>query len=109
LVLDRIRKLADQCTGLQGFLIFHSFGGKLNKLKKFFLNIFFRLGGTGSGFTSLLMERLSVDYGKKSKLEFAVYPAPQISTAVVEPYNSILTTHTTLEHSDCAFMVDNGL
>ena len=40
LVLDRIRKLADQCTGLQGFLIFHSFGG-----------------GTGSGFTSLLMER----------------------------------------------------
>ena len=53
------------------------------------------------------MERLSVDYGKKSKLEFSVYPAPQIATAVVEPYNSILTTHTTLEHSDCAFMVDN--
>ena len=53
------------------------------------------------------MERLSVEYGKKSKLEFAVYPAPTISTAVVEPYNSILTTHTTLEHSDCCFMVDN--
>ncbi|KQK74143.1 Tuba1b protein [Amazona aestiva] len=82
--------MADQCTGLQGFLVFHSFGG-----------------GTGSGFTSLLMERLSVDYGKKSKLEFSIYPAPQVSTAVVEPYNSILTTHTTLEHSDCAFMVDN--
>ncbi|XP_015771897.1 PREDICTED: tubulin alpha chain-like [Acropora digitifera] len=90
LVLDKTRKLADQCTGLQGFLIFHSFGG-----------------GTGSGLTSLLMERLSVDYGKKSKLQFAIYPAPQVSTAVVEPYNSILTTHTTLEHSDCAFMVDN--
>ncbi|CAG0901749.1 unnamed protein product [Cyprideis torosa] len=90
LVLDRIRKLSDQCTGLQGFLVFHSFGG-----------------GTGSGFTALLMERLSVDYGKKSKLEFSIYPAPQVSTAVVEPYNSILTTHTTLEHSDCAFMVDN--
>merc|ERR1712128_70345 len=90
LVLDRVRKLADQCSGLQGFLLFHSFGG-----------------GTGSGFTSLLMERLSVDYGKKSKLEFSVYPAPQIATAVVEPYNSVLTTHTTLEHSDCAFMVDN--
>jgi tubulin alpha len=53
------------------------------------------------------MERLSVDYGKKSKLEFAIYPAPQMSTAVVEPYNAILTTHTTLEHTDCAFMVDN--
>ncbi len=81
---------SDQCSGLQGFLVFHSFGG-----------------GTGSGFTSLLMERLSVDYGKKSKLEFAIYPAPQVSTAVVEPYNSILTTHCTLEHTDCAFMVDN--
>ncbi|XP_032873054.1 tubulin alpha-1D chain-like [Amblyraja radiata] len=79
-----------QCTGLQGFLIFHSFGG-----------------GTGSGFTSLLMERLSVDYGKKSKLEFAIYPASQIPTAVVETYNSALVTHCTLEHSDCAFMVDN--
>ena len=30
------------------------------------------------GFTSLLMERLSVDYGKKSKLEFSIYPAPQV-------------------------------
>merc|ERR1719410_3069004 len=26
LVLDRIRKLADQCTGLQGFLFFNSVG-----------------------------------------------------------------------------------
>ncbi|KAJ2758981.1 hypothetical protein IWQ57_006675, partial [Coemansia nantahalensis] len=43
----------------------------------------------------------------KSKLEFSVYPAPKISNAVVEPYNSILTTHTTLEHADCSFMVDN--
>ena len=89
-VLERIRKMVDQCTGLQGFLVFHSFGG-----------------GTGSGFTSLLMERLSVDYGKKCKLEFAIYPAPQVATAVVEPYNAVLTTHTTLEHTDCAFMVDN--
>ena len=88
--MERIRKLANQCTGLQGFLLFHSFGG-----------------GTGSGFSSLLMERLSIDYGKKSKLEFAVYPAPQVSTAVVEPYNSILTTHTTLEHTDITFLVDN--
>ena len=64
-------------------------------------------GGTGSGFASLLMERLSVDYGKKSKLEFSIYPAPQIATAVVKPYNSILTTHTILVHADYSFMVDN--
>ena len=30
-----------------------------------------------------------------------------MSTAVVEPYNAILMTHTTLEHTDVAFMVDN--
>jgi tubulin alpha len=64
-------------------------------------------GGTGAGFTSLLMERLSVEYSKKSKLEFAVSPAPQVSTAVVEPYNAILTTHTTLQYSDVTFLVDN--
>ena len=39
LVLDRIRKVADQCTGLQEFLISHSFGG-----------------GIGSEFGSLLLE-----------------------------------------------------
>jgi tubulin alpha len=86
--MDKIRKLADNCSGLQGFFVFHSFGG-----------------GTGSGFGALLLERLSIDYGKKSKLEFCVYPAPQLSSSVVEPYNSVLTTHTTLEHSDCSFMV----
>lgn len=90
LVMDRVRRLADNCSGLQGFFVFHSFGG-----------------GTGSGFGALLLERLSMDYGKKSKLEFSVYPAPLLSSSVVEPYNSILTTHTTLEHSDCSFMVDN--
>lgn len=90
LTMDRIRRLADICTGLQGFIIFHSIGG-----------------GTGSGFGSLLLERLAVDYGKKTKLEVNIYPAPQVSTAIVEPYNSILTTHCSLELSDVAFLMDN--
>jgi len=90
LCLDRIRKLADNCTGLQGFIGFHSVGG-----------------GTGSGLGSLLLERLSVDYGKKSKLTFTIYPSPQVSTAVVEPYNSVLSTHSLLEHTDVAVMLDN--
>ena len=90
LVLDRIRKLADNCTGLQGFLAFHATGG-----------------GTGSGLGSLLLERLSVDYGRKSKLSFCISPAPQISNAVVEPYNSVLSTHALLEHTDVTFALDN--
>lgn len=89
-VTDRIRRMADQCDGLQGFLFTHSLGG-----------------GTGSGLGSLLLEQLAENYGKKSKLEFAVYPAPQVSTSVVEPYNTVLSTHSTLEHSDCTFMLDN--
>merc|ERR1711920_882963 len=42
LCLDRIRKLADNCTGLQGFLIYHAVGG-----------------GTGSGLGCLMLVRLS--------------------------------------------------
>jgi hypothetical protein len=40
-------------------------------------------------------------------LEFLVYPSPQISTAVVEPCNAVLSTHAKINHSDCVFMVDN--
>ena len=61
LSMEKIRRLADQCNGLQGFVVFHSFGG-----------------GTGSGFGSLLMERLSIEYGKKAKLGFSIYPSPQV-------------------------------
>jgi hypothetical protein len=36
-----------------------------------------------------------------------VYPAPRVSTSVVEPYNAVLSTHSTIENSDCTFLVDN--
>ncbi|CAE8682043.1 unnamed protein product [Polarella glacialis] len=90
LVLDRIRKLADNCTGLQGFMVFNTCGG-----------------GTGSGLGCLLLERLSVDYGKKSKISFTVWACPQISTAVVEAYNTVLCVHSLLEHTDVTIMYDN--
>ena len=48
-----------------------------------------------------------MDFPKKAKLAFSIYPAPEIATAIVEPYNAVLYTHTTLEHCDCAFLVDN--
>lgn len=89
-IIEQVHKMAEQCKGLQGFLIYHSYGG-----------------GTGSGFTTLLMERLAMEFPKKSKLEFCIYPSPRVSTAVVEPYNSVLTAHGTLEHSDVAFIFDN--
>merc|ERR1719421_2365927 len=73
LVLDRLRKLADNCTGLR----------------------------------CLLLERLSVDYGKKSKISFTVWSCPQISSACVEPYNTVLCVHSLPEHTDVTNQVDN--
>ncbi len=40
MTVEKIRAMADNCHGLQGFIVFHAYGG-----------------GTGSGFTSLLMDR----------------------------------------------------
>merc|ERR1712048_839277 len=64
-VMDKIRRLADQCTGLQGFFVYHGVGG-----------------GTGSGTTALLLERMAQDYPNKPKLSFSLYPSPMVSTAV---------------------------
>ncbi len=51
--------------------------------------------------------RLCLDYAKKAKLEFVIYPAPNMAPALVEPYNAVLTTHTSLEVTDVSFLVDN--
>lgn len=89
-VMERIRHIVEGFSNFQGFMVFNSYGG-----------------GTGSGFTALLLERLLADYIKALQLQFSVYPAPQISTAVVEPYNSVMTTHSTMENSSVTFLFDN--
>ena len=88
--LDRIRKLAEGCDALQGLILTHSLGG-----------------GTGSGFGSLLLRNLPIDFGKKSKHTFTVYPSPQLSTSTVEPYNAVLSTHSLIEYTDCTVAFDN--
>ena len=50
-VNDRLRKLVDNCDNVQGFVINHAVGG-----------------GTGSGLGALMLERIAVDYRKKSKV-----------------------------------------
>merc|ERR1719347_723910 len=89
-VNDRLRKLVDNCDNVQGFVVNHSVGG-----------------GTGSGLGALILERIAVDYRKKSKLGFEVYPSPTISTCVVEPYNALLTTHWLLDHTEVSLILDN--
>jgi tubulin alpha len=89
-VSDRLRKLVDNCANVQGFVINHSVGG-----------------GTGSGLGALILERIAVDYRKKSKLGFEIYPSPNMSTCVVEPYNALLTTHWLLDHTEVSVLLDN--
>merc|ERR1712110_970919 len=64
-------------------------------------------GGTGSGLGALILERIAVDYRKKSKIGFEVYPAPNISTCIVEPYNAMLSTHWLLDHTEVSLLLDN--
>lgn len=87
---EQIRKLAEDCNGLQGILVFLSIGG-----------------GTGSGLGASIIQNIREMYSKKSKLGFTIFPSPKVSTSVVEPYNSILATHALLEHLDIGIMLDN--
>lgn len=64
-------------------------------------------GGTGSGFASLLLQQLSADYPKTITLDFVIYPSPNISAVIVEPYNALFSIHASLDHVDCSFLVDN--
>jgi len=89
-VNDRLRKLVDNSQNVQGFIIHHAVGG-----------------GTGSGLGALILERIAVDYRKKSKIGFEIYPAPKISTCIVEPYNAMLSTHWLLDHTEVSVLLDN--
>jgi len=89
-VNDRLRKLVDNSENVQGFIMHHAVGG-----------------GTGSGLGALILERIAVDYRKKSKIGFEIYPAPKISTSIVEPYNAMLSTHWLLDHTEVSIVLDN--
>jgi len=89
-VNDRIRKMVDNSENVQGFIVQHAVGG-----------------GTGSGMGMLILERLAVDYRKKSKIGFEIYPSPNISTSIVEPYNGLLSTHWLLDHTEVSLVLDN--
>lgn len=89
-LMNRVRKVAEGCSTVQGFMLFHSLGG-----------------GTGSGLGTLALEKLNDEYGKTSKIEFNIFPSPRISPVIVEPYNAVLSTHAGMEYSDCSILLDN--
>jgi len=89
-ITEKVSQMVEACDNLQGFLMCHAVGG-----------------GTGSGLGMLILERLAVDYRKKSKIGFEIYPAPSISTCIVEPYNGLLSTHWLLDHTEVSLVLDN--
>lgn len=60
--LDSIRRTTDECENLQGFIIYRSYGG-----------------GTGSGFTTILSERLHNEFDKCTIMEYGIYPSPCVT------------------------------
>ncbi|KAL0238745.1 hypothetical protein PCE1_004437 [Barthelona sp. PCE] len=88
--LQQIRKLADQCHSLEGFMVYSALGG-----------------GTGSGVGSLLVEKLSESFEKKSTMAIPIFPSEKNAASTVEPYNAILTASTLLEHVNVSVALDN--
>jgi len=89
---DRMRKQAENCDGVQGFIINHSLGG-----------------GTGSGLGSLILEHLSMHHRKQDKIACSVL-AGDINgkRSPCESYNEMLATHWMLKgHTSMALVFEN--
>merc|ERR1711951_284499 len=59
------------------------------------------MGGT------LLLLKIRDAYPDRITCTYSVYPSPKVSDTVVEPYNSVLSSHQLLENSDETFIIDN--
>lgn len=89
-IMDRVRKLTDNCTNLGGFMITMATDG-----------------GTGSGIGSLVLEHLKANYPDKPRVVFAITSAPQVSNNIVAPYNESLLMHKLIKYSDASILFDN--
>ena len=64
-------------------------------------------GGTGSGFGQLLSEKLCDLYPKKNRDTLTIFSSPDVSTSVVEPYNTANALDWMLNYSDVNIVLDN--
>jgi len=40
-------------------------------------------------------------------INYSIFPSPNLSTAIVEPYNSILASHSMIDYSNVSIILDN--
>lgn len=89
-ILNVIRKEAEACDRLHGFNYTFSLGG-----------------GTGSGLGTLIQSKVREEYPDRMSQSFNVFPSPNISHCVVEPYNAVLSIHHLVENQDLVHVFDN--
>ena len=65
------------------------------------------VGGTGSGLGSLLLNKLSEEYEKKTKLGFNVLPYAKLSNSILEPYNEVFALSSLINHMDVSIVLVN--
>lgn len=92
LVLEMLDRECENSDSLEAFMLFHSLAG-----------------GTGSGFGSLIMERVRDHFPKKILQTVSVLPSSgeSGSEVVVQPYNSVLTLQRLVQSADSVLLVDN--
>jgi tubulin beta len=89
--LDAIQKEVEACDSLQGFQFTHSLGG-----------------GTGSGFGTLLVDKVKEIYPDSIVSAFSVYPYPKEINCISEIYNSILTNNHLIDNIDMIHTLDTS-
>ena len=90
LILDRLRKEAEDCDCLQGFQFVHSIGG-----------------GTGSGMIAHLLKDIKNQFYNKITETYTVFPSNKYQDTVVEPYNAVLSLAQMKEYADIIHVIDN--
>ena len=95
--LEGIRKITERCDSMQGFMIFNAISG-----------------GTGSGFSSMVLERLADEFDQKSKLAFSIYPTDfdhpsrYPGNSIIEPYNAVMHLSKLIHNVDISFTLENS-
>ena len=88
--LERMEHEISKTDNMGGIFVIHSLGG-----------------GTGSGLGCLLMEALRQHHPEIPIISVSVFPSPQVSSVVTEPYNTVFALHFLRKCADACIVFDN--
>ena len=61
----------------------------------------------GCGFNNYLMDSYRQDYDIGKQIDYVIWPSPNISDSVVEPYNAMSVFHNVYQYTDLMVLLDN--